>query len=603
VFEPDSCPPGATPAAAEWDYCPQSTTLASCKCARSYRFENTTFYGTCNNADADPLGSWCVVGTASCPSSARAHGPGASIDYDYCQTKTQQGCFCSNSWSFAGATYHGTCRTGLPAGRSNPLIGAGSSWCYVDPQTCPHAKHLDGYAFDFCSPPAGRVTAGGEACELPSSYNGVPVYDCITYNLTSDGSAAGGVTPWCFTASGSKGACQTLTCSQGVQRACPAAMPPAGATAAELAAWAAPGCVEALCGARIALSNISACTGDTASEQSMLTSLFSSLEGSSEYVKALAAAAASGNSSSAGATTATAAAAPLSSHCDSAYGQLCVDAVIDPACPAVFRSKNYWMIRTGASYLCDLGCLEALCTLQYRRRHFNASTGNQCADADLEMLIRWDMMDMMDTSCGWGVPSPLKCLEVRWVELGNAFGEAAALIAFPPHPSKHPRPPLPPTYQTTPPPAPTNKQLLAGEPACAASSLLNSTTGNITDGGSAAGQNYSASSACQWTIEAPEQPYIDVSFSRFETEPLYDTLTVEVRRLRGYEEAACVLLLASRCWCKVHRLLISRKTRITHLATPTKTFSPSSNKQYPTPGYGRRHRHLLRQHAAGQPLH
>lgn len=112
MFEPDSCPPGGTPAGTDWDYCPQSVTLSGCKCARSYRFDNVTYYGTCNNADDDPLGSWCAVNSASCPTTARAHGPGASLDYDYCQTKTQQGCFCSNSWTYAGVTYHGTCLTG-----------------------------------------------------------------------------------------------------------------------------------------------------------------------------------------------------------------------------------------------------------------------------------------------------------------------------------------------------------------------------------------------------------------------------------------------------------------------------------------------------------
>jgi hypothetical protein len=134
VFEPDSCPPGASPQGADWDYCPQSTTLAGCKC-RSYRFENTTYFGTCNNADGDPLGAWCVVDTASCPSSARAHGPGAMVDYDYCQTRTRQGCFCSNSWSFGGTTYNGTCRT-----------GACVCWCIGDYGAgCALAQHLGGF--------------------------------------------------------------------------------------------------------------------------------------------------------------------------------------------------------------------------------------------------------------------------------------------------------------------------------------------------------------------------------------------------------------------------------------------------------------------------
>jgi hypothetical protein len=211
----------------------------------------------------------------------------------------------------------------------------------------------------------------------------VPAYDCIEYNRTGDGSSA--VTPWCFTADGGSAACRLLTCSQGVQRSCPAGGAPAGsAGASELAGWAAPGCVEALCSARTALVNISVCTTDTPVDRTALVELFSTLDGSASFTTALSAAG-GGNET----TAAVASPAPsLSGYCDANFGQLCVDTVIDPACPAVFRSNNFWMIRTGASSLCDLGCLEALCTLQHRRRHFNSSTGNACADADLEMLIR-----------------------------------------------------------------------------------------------------------------------------------------------------------------------------------------------------------------------
>lgn len=91
-------------------------------CARSYRFDGATYYGACGNADNDPWGSWCVVDSATCPGPGRAHGPGSSVDYDYCQVRTQNGCFCSNTWSFGGVTYNGTCRTGAcrpPAARGD----------------------------------------------------------------------------------------------------------------------------------------------------------------------------------------------------------------------------------------------------------------------------------------------------------------------------------------------------------------------------------------------------------------------------------------------------------------------------------------------------
>jgi hypothetical protein len=274
---------------------------------------------------------------------------------------------------------------GLPAGRSNPLIGPDSSWCYVDPSSCPNAKHLDGYAFDFCGPPAGRVTADGEACRLPADYQGVPLYDCASYNQTASGAAAA---PWCFTASsGAPAACAPLTCSQGVERACPAGPPPPAAAAAEaLAAWAAPRCAKALCDARAALANVSACVADTEAQRVALVAAYAALNASSSFGAALAAADAAANASSPAAPAA--ALAGLSAFCDARHGQLCVDDVIAPACPSIFRANNYWMLRTSADALCDLGCLTAMCGLQQRRRHFNASTGMPCADAELENLIR-----------------------------------------------------------------------------------------------------------------------------------------------------------------------------------------------------------------------
>lgn len=82
-------------------------------------------------------------------------------------------------------------------------------------------------------------------------------------------------------------------------------------------------------------------------------------------------------------------------------------------------------------------------------------------------------------------------------------------------------------------------QLLAyPEPFCQPATLLNATAaaagaaagfaGNLSDGSAYPAAGYAPLSNCQWTVEAPEAPFIDVSFTRFETEPLYDTLTVEV---------------------------------------------------------------------------
>jgi hypothetical protein len=457
------------------------------------------------------------------------------------------------------------------------------------------AKHLDGYAFDYCGPEEGRLTKDLVACQLPASYSGVPVYDCISYNQTGPAPAE----PWCFGPGGVRAVCRLLTCSQGVQRACPVgAVPPAGALAPELLTWAAPACAEALCAARAALANMSACTADSAAEQAALMAAFSGLNASAAYPAALQTAAAA-----AGAPLGAVPPASLSAYCSSQYGQMCVDDVIDPACPAVFRSDNKWMVRTAAAPLCDLDCLRALCVLQQRRRHFNASTGDACADADLEMLIRlvlqlglWGLGPDRGAACvamsitswnGLARRQARACTQQRIGTIPKASDHAASLTltlsckmgfngpnghnlrlgrAITPQVprgvctcggdsfgARHPHmrrvlcsamlksqvqkvfscrarldwPPHPTPDASTRPTVRTLKQLLSPPPACAATTLLTAAAGAITDG-ARDGATYSGNTQCQWTVESPERPYISLAFSRFDTEPLYDSVTVEV---------------------------------------------------------------------------
>lgn len=54
----------------------------------------------------------------------------------------------------------------------------------------------------------------------------------------------------------------------------------------------------------------------------------------------------------------------LASYCDAQYGQLCVDLVVDPACPALFRENNKWWIDSDPAKVCSTQCLKTLCTLQ-----------------------------------------------------------------------------------------------------------------------------------------------------------------------------------------------------------------------------------------------
>lgn len=93
----------------------------------------------------------------------------------------------------------------------------------------------------------------------------------------------------------------------------------------------------------------------------------------------------------------------------------------------------------------------------------------------------WSLMRLVDTTCGWPGPVNLAC-----------------------------------------------NKLLSPPQLCAADTDIASATGNFTDGAPLGG-NYSASSECLWTINMPGQPYISLNFSRFDTEPMYDTVTVEVR--------------------------------------------------------------------------
>lgn len=57
-------------------FCAPVTTLSGCKCHANWQLNGTSYYGSCANT-GDPLGSWCVVDKATCPSSYRAHGYGA----------------------------------------------------------------------------------------------------------------------------------------------------------------------------------------------------------------------------------------------------------------------------------------------------------------------------------------------------------------------------------------------------------------------------------------------------------------------------------------------------------------------------------------------
>jgi hypothetical protein len=56
------------------------------------------------------------------------------------------------------------CRQGTAGGQpANAVIAPSTWWCYVDKSSASMPQY-NGYAFDYCSPPAGRTTISGKAC-------------------------------------------------------------------------------------------------------------------------------------------------------------------------------------------------------------------------------------------------------------------------------------------------------------------------------------------------------------------------------------------------------------------------------------------------------
>ncbi|KAF8072527.1 hypothetical protein HT031_000187 [Scenedesmus sp. PABB004] len=491
----------AAAASAEWDYCAPTVTLSGCRCHPSWALGGETHYGSCAS-DGDPRGSWCVVDRASCPGPHRAHrfgaehainatvGGGAAtltgLDFDFCQTTTVNGCHCRNAWAYAGDTHAGTCRQGLAGGGALPGFSAATPWCFVDGVdggTCAGSGYVGGHMVDICTPEGGRVAVSGAACELPASYGGALMYDCLAYNLTAPGGAAAAAAPWCFTnaTAGAQEACAPWSCGAAVRRACPPFDPAAPPPDAALPGWAAPACLEALCSARQALANISQCAAtDGPADRAALAGAYSYLAASPAFGALLA-----------GATGA----ASLGAHCAAASGELCVDALLDPACPALYRAGNRWFMDATPAGLCDTGCLTALCRLQEAAKasvqgtpsweqHVAAARGfsppgTVCADAALETLVRWTLMAEMDRSCGWPGPASLAC-----------------------------------------------NRLLSEPQLCAAETALTALAGDVSDAVPPGGR-YAPSSACAWTVSTPNLPFITLNFTTFDTEPLYDVLTVE----------------------------------------------------------------------------
>lgn len=274
-----------------WDYCAAATTLSGCKCHPHWTLNNKHYYGTSLD-DGDVRGPWCVVDRATCPGFRRAHQYGASntitatvngqagnltgLDFDYTKQITVSGCKCRNPWTYDGVTYYGTCRQGVKGNKTLPGFSADATWCYID-EGCKGSGDWEGYRFDVCTPDGGRVASDGSACQLPTTYEGVPMYNCLDYQHDTGSTTQ----PWCFAADGTVRVCAPWTCSGPVKIHCPATDP--STPGADLSGWTAQPCLQALCGARQALVNVTQCTTDTADDKAMLQQSFQFLNGSSTF--------------------------------------------------------------------------------------------------------------------------------------------------------------------------------------------------------------------------------------------------------------------------------------------------------------------------------
>lgn len=195
------------------------------------------------------------------------------------QVNTINSCKCSNTWQYGGQTYSGTCRTGLLANTNVPGISDDTNWCFVDKQ-CAKGKRIDGFVYDLCTPAGGRVTESGTPCQFPATYNGVSLYNCISYNHSTPGVET--PKPWCFTnaATGAWGYCAPWTCTAALKANCPAGAPDANNPAA---GWGTSACLETLCNARKDLANVSMCTQDTAEDRTLLLTAYATLAGSATF--------------------------------------------------------------------------------------------------------------------------------------------------------------------------------------------------------------------------------------------------------------------------------------------------------------------------------
>ncbi|GIL57791.1 hypothetical protein Vafri_12928 [Volvox africanus] len=458
-----------------YDYCSSSRTLAGCSCSQKYATDGTGAnfaYGKCYRGDnrAEARGAWCTVNNTTCPTKYRAHGSN-DTSYDYCETQTVEGCYCVNSWTYNSVTYNGTCATGFypdnpPEGFSNS-----SRWCRVQPG-CGTRNQLNGRRIGLCGPAAPRRTTANATCVLPATvWGGVVVQNCVPWR---NGPAAtdlrDGISPMCPLDANATtfGTCLVRNCTALDMSACPATSPQS-TSQLTTSSWLSRRCLEQLCAAALVSRDNTTCTDDGI----FAATAFAQLNAST---------------AAAGVIRSSYSAGSLDGFCTTLIGTDCLLNLMLPACPAIRLNgtaafSTAYVDDSNVSNLCRTDCVKALC----------AVSSTKCARSQLVESLRLTLLEAMDAKCSSALTA------------GNATATifsrlSAGLLCA---------------------------QLTAAPATCAPLTTLTSASGDISLQPLSGSSQYAALTNCTWRIQPAGLSYIKLTFTSFDTEPLYDTLLVQ----------------------------------------------------------------------------
>eukprot|EP00798_Chlamydomonas_sp_ICE-L_P016534 gene16534-22762_t len=450
-------------------------TVAGCQCQRAWKHGERTYYG-CDLPDDDPGGPWCFYEVGSCEVDS---SPNSSLT-DYCGVKTTlSGCDCLDTWTYQGLTFGGVC-----ANPDNDPLGA---WCFVDNKTCPGVFRA--HAMDADDPRGRHSTViPSSPCILPTTYNGVPMYDCLTYNHSTPGVATDA---WCYT--GVRANETVAKCH--IETACtPLALPTCPSDAsADLDLWVDSACLTKLCEMK------TVATGDASAR---LPGSLSVCEADATFV----------NQERYKSDS-------LASVCEILAGTDCIKAML-AACPALSIGATSYNLNSVEANVCLEDCITTIC---------QASNTNCFMSTSTNLLIL-AMNSAYDAVCSNTIASCPTSTNLLILAMNTAFDAVCGsntnfnLPGFKMCPG-----------------------LLAAPPTCATSTLKSSVTSGTIYGFSAitpsssdpppltlsqfqdAASNtpvlYAPFSTCNWTISKDGDAYVTLNLSSINTEHHYDLVT------------------------------------------------------------------------------